>query len=251
MHQRIKYTHDSVEVIESKPLEGLTLAERMIHNESAPINRLHAELLSTIFALLAESWPNNYIQVDSQGDGSNSKQHLVELNWARVSHICRQWRNVALGHSSLWTDIHLDSPKWAQLQMQQCRGSPLKLISNGPLSAEGKIPLNLALTSKFKQLKRVSLLINDEETSQQVANVMFGINSLAPNLESLSLIRLNLPVVDLGMHQGEVSSFNDLLGGGSPRLHSLDLAFVNFSWTSPTLTGLTSLMLASPLQPGQ
>ncbi|PPQ64227.1 hypothetical protein CVT24_008603 [Panaeolus cyanescens] len=236
----IKDTHNCV--VEPNPLESLTLAERRLHNASIPISRLNPDVLSTIFELLAEAWPTEYIDQNSDSDFNC----LVELNWATVSHVCHHWRNVAIANAPLWSDIDMESPKWAQLQLDRCGGSSISLCSEGSFypTEEEKLLLRFAMTSKFAQMKSMSIYIRDEETLQLLVDTMCNPNISAPQLEELFLVGLCSRVVNLRTSNGEIPTFIDLLlRGGSPRLRRLDLAFFNFSWSSLAFTGLTTLML--------
>ncbi|PPR07655.1 hypothetical protein CVT24_003833 [Panaeolus cyanescens] len=287
----------SKSVVEPKAPKDLTLAERRAHNMSTPICRLHTELLSTIFLLLAEDSPTKYNPGSNEPDDSDDLDDLdasddlededasgdlededasddlededasqtgdseeedsaskkkkplppVQLEWATVSHVCHQWRSVAIGCASLWSKIRLESPKWAQLQLERCRGVSLSLLCKSQLSDEAKIQLHFVLSSKLERLKELSIIISDEETLQKVSNVICNPDVETPELERLALFnKSHAPVIDLREHHGEIPLFTDLLiSGGAPRLRSLDLSYFNFSWSSPVFTGLTALRLTS------
>jgi len=87
------------------------------HEEFLPFNpspclvdRLPNELLSYIFLTLAELvLPDNYC-------------------WLRASHICKRWRNVALGTPLLWALVNLSNHDRVVEFIKRSRSVPLRLV---------------------------------------------------------------------------------------------------------------------------
>jgi hypothetical protein len=76
---------------EIKSLEESTRALKSRRNTLAAISRLPPEILATIFTFLsASTW--------------NEKD--VHLDWIRVAHVCRRWREAALDHPRFWNHIN-------------------------------------------------------------------------------------------------------------------------------------------------
>jgi hypothetical protein len=76
---------------EIKSLEESTRALKFRCNTLAPISRLPPETLATIFTFLSTSTWN---------------EEAFHLEWIRVAHVCRQWREVALNHPRFWSHIN-------------------------------------------------------------------------------------------------------------------------------------------------
>ena len=79
-----------------------------------PIFTLPPELLTRIFHFYA-------LEVPPWSDG------VQKLGWIAVTHVCRRWRQVALGDSSLWARITGISPnaKWISEMLFRSRNAPL------------------------------------------------------------------------------------------------------------------------------
>ncbi|KAH9959020.1 hypothetical protein BC827DRAFT_1090255, partial [Russula dissimulans] len=58
-------------------------------NTLAPISRLPPEALAAIFSFVSSS------ALDESG----------HLRWIRVTHVCRQWRQIALNYPRFWSNI--------------------------------------------------------------------------------------------------------------------------------------------------
>ncbi|KAF5341939.1 hypothetical protein D9611_001276 [Ephemerocybe angulata] len=57
------------------------------HNLAAPVNQLFPEILAYIFEL------------------ASAKIRDTSMDWIALSHTCQLWRNIALDHQPLWSDI--------------------------------------------------------------------------------------------------------------------------------------------------
>src|SRR5216683_7288618 len=105
-------------------IEEIDTARELTHslfshrNGLMPISALPPELLSQIFHLHAHQEPPWY------GDGEEQK-----LGWIGVTHVCREWRRVALNDSSLWTTIKEVSPRaqWISEMLVRARMAPLAI----------------------------------------------------------------------------------------------------------------------------
>ncbi|KAI0056497.1 hypothetical protein BV25DRAFT_1813901, partial [Artomyces pyxidatus] len=84
-------------------------------NASAPIAVLFPELLARMFQFLAAEEP------------PISQRH--GRGWIPLTtHICHYWRQIALNHSALWTDISFDlGMKWADTMIARAKAAPLSI----------------------------------------------------------------------------------------------------------------------------
>ncbi|KAI0047186.1 hypothetical protein FA95DRAFT_1470799, partial [Auriscalpium vulgare] len=82
--------------------EATLRALREKRNTLIPICRLPPEVLALVFTYLTGfAW-----------DSVNG--YPYHIRWIVVTHICRRWREVAIQHAGLWTNINLDiGSNWA------------------------------------------------------------------------------------------------------------------------------------------
>ncbi|KZV69377.1 hypothetical protein PENSPDRAFT_753447 [Peniophora sp. CONT] len=117
-------------------------------NVSSPaicyIHGLPTELLSRTFGYLAIIEPLNVDTrsvgdktsqsspvSDSESDASTSHRSYLG-GWARVTHVCARWRNIALSLPTLWSNINLDLPVCLVTEA-------LFRAKDAPLSLEGDL----------------------------------------------------------------------------------------------------------------
>ncbi|KAF6756823.1 hypothetical protein DFP72DRAFT_1044578 [Ephemerocybe angulata] len=93
-------------------LEKEILALKAFRNTMSRTAALPAEILSDIFL---------YVAFDC-------RLNCRPAAWIpRVTHVCRQWRDVAISSPSLWTDICFRTPELMQLMLERSRNAPLTL----------------------------------------------------------------------------------------------------------------------------
>lgn len=201
---------------EIKSLEESTRALKSRRNALAPISRLPSETLATIFTLLsASAWD----------------ERPAHLEWVRVAHVCRRWREAALNHPRFWSYINftkLTSAGMVEI-LARAKMAPLHL----------EVDINRWTTANFEpfegQLEAHISHTRHLTISGYLATALPRLTSSAPTLESLFLshdrigIGINIP--------------DNLLNRTAPNLTSLELQNCNISWKSPLLKGLRNLKL--------
>ncbi|KAF8971187.1 hypothetical protein BDZ97DRAFT_2071437 [Flammula alnicola] len=112
------------------PTEILQL--KHIQNALSPASSIPPEVLCDIFTFVKAA--------------NTGKLHPDEmfgpraLEWVRVTHVCRWWRDVALDASWLWTDITLASRRWAEKMFVRSKEAPLIIYAHfGVLICSGPI----------------------------------------------------------------------------------------------------------------
>ncbi|TEB23193.1 hypothetical protein FA13DRAFT_1640179, partial [Coprinellus micaceus] len=89
-------------------LRAEILALQSHRNTLRPINRLPPEIFSTIFQLVKD-------------DITEAER----VSWIKVTHVCRYWREIALDHASLWSNISFIHPELAKVMHIRSKISPL------------------------------------------------------------------------------------------------------------------------------
>ncbi|TFK60411.1 hypothetical protein BDN72DRAFT_864377 [Pluteus cervinus] len=86
---------------------------RVKRNALLPITILPIDILVEIFKLA----------VTQAEDGSVIPKRIAEISW-----VCRPWREVALGHPILWTDIsHSLSPRWKKAYLERSKPADISI----------------------------------------------------------------------------------------------------------------------------
>ncbi|KAI0312042.1 hypothetical protein OF83DRAFT_693690 [Amylostereum chailletii] len=105
-------------------------------NEVVPVSRLPAELLATVFELvkheaLAYLDGKTTGEDDTEANVSPAARKLRRgLRWVYVSHVCREWRRIALDHAVLWAEINhaIMRRRWSSEMLRRSKGAALELV---------------------------------------------------------------------------------------------------------------------------
>ncbi|KAI9453528.1 hypothetical protein BJY52DRAFT_834031 [Lactarius psammicola] len=212
---------------EIKSLEESIRALKLRRNALTPISSLPTEVITAIFSLLR-------LPVASPLGGKPDHN----LAWLRVTHVCRQWREIALDLPLLWSHVDFTtvSPAGATEILARAKKAPLSL--------EARLPIFRWDDSRFSALQQelrthVSHICHLSISAESVylQRTIEALISPAPILEYLSLsiekYRHRTPL--------RVSIPDTLFNGTTPRLSCLKLCDCNISWKSPLLKGLKNL----------
>ena len=192
-------------------------------NALAPISTLPPELLARIFrfhALVEPPWPS-----------------MQSLGWIRVTHVCREWRQVALDDSSLWATMTGLCPSAAWISESLVRAR------NAPLVIDFEFTPSLKILSKFtphifhiRELRLRNLSPLHYQGVQEICA------SEAPVLEHFELS------LDLAFYPVTFPTFRELGGttlfnGCTPKLRTLSLSQVSIPWSLIPHRQLTQLTI--------
>jgi hypothetical protein len=191
------------------------------------LSRLPPETLATIFAFLSDSAWN---------EGS------VHLEWIRVTHVCRRWREVALDHPRLWSRINfrVTKPIPAGLAeiLARAKMAPLHLEADYTNQGRGYTKVELAHFEVFeRQLEAHIFHTRHLKFTGYFAQMWMVIKrrlvSPTPSLESLSLFGESPP-----RSFPPVTIPDNFLNCTAPKLTTLRLKNCDISWKSSLLKGL-------------
>ena len=186
-------------------------------NALALISRLPPETLATIFSFLLAEW----------------NKEVRYLEWIQVTHVCRRWREAALGYPRFWSHIdftRLTSDGLAEI-LSRAKMAPLLLEAdftrfNWPepmIDAMGEdIEAHISHTRRLR-------------IRGPLCSVFKRLASSALTLESISLSHTS--------KSSQVVIPVDLFNCTAPRLSSLELENCDISWKSPLLKGLRTLKI--------
>ncbi|KAF5337040.1 hypothetical protein D9611_003183 [Ephemerocybe angulata] len=183
-------------------------------NVAVPIGRLPPEVLSNIFLVLKQEHAHKQLPV-----------------CFILSHVCQQWRAIAMDCSSLWSDLSdSDGPKLSELKLSRSRNAPLSIQYLQPNGENEKI-LQLAL-SQVSRLRDIDIYDSCRSNNAfDLVAAFSGFTGNAPLLRSLRIERETMKAED---------QFPDVdLKDIPPSLQILELRNCNIPWTyipiSPSL----------------
>ncbi|KAI0264866.1 hypothetical protein BC834DRAFT_970437 [Gloeopeniophorella convolvens] len=195
-----------------KEAEGLKIRLRSVYsqiNAHLPISLLPPELLSRIFRHLR--------------DDVRSVARSQRLGWATVTHVCQQWRRVALEDASLWGKI---SGVWLKQQwlpevLARSKQAPIDITHH----AQPSHAVFSMLTQLFPRVRTLSLLYIERINS----DLQGILRSEAPSLEELTLERMESTFISLMEKKVPLDRFA-LFDGQAPKLRKIHLDLFRIPW---------------------
>ncbi|KAJ3526209.1 hypothetical protein NMY22_g10257 [Coprinellus aureogranulatus] len=199
------------------------------HNSLSLPNQLPAEILSSIFLLVLY---HHREKVLYHGENEGAR-------WIRVTHVCRHWRQVALGCPTLWAELSFANTALTEVMLSRSRNAPLTVecFSKGGREVEDILRPLLSQSERFRVFW---LGLPSGVEAFNIDAILSNWLGPGPLLESLKLIS----------HQRDCTiEFPPRLGShDAPALKSLTLINCNIrSWGSlPLPHGMTDLYLDPP-----
>ena len=217
---------------EIKSLQKSIRALTLRRNALSPISSLPPEIFEAIFTFLC-------LPVL---EGKMSDHHQARL---LVSHVCHQWREIALNHPFLWSNIDFINPSLAGATEILAR------VKSVPLYLEARVPhfnWDDAQFSTFRKALQAHISdvchLSISAELIRLHKTLGGLTSPAPTLEYLSLFSRG------GYWNSETGDHlfipDTLFRGSAPKLSRLKLFNCEISWSSTLLKGLKHLEMRSP-----
>ncbi|THU78211.1 hypothetical protein K435DRAFT_64027 [Dendrothele bispora CBS 962.96] len=160
--------------------------------------------------------------------------HWRTLAWIRVSHICRHWRNVALGCPALWSHPNFFMSDSVPEMLLRSKSAPLTIrlaLNYGASKVIEAFHTSLEHVARIRELSLATAGHNFERLFPRT-------DQAAPHLHKLILNNLS------GQSLREIIILpEDFLDGNAPCLSHLELKDFHLPWSSPLLKNLTTLKL--------
>ncbi|KDR80740.1 hypothetical protein GALMADRAFT_135857 [Galerina marginata CBS 339.88] len=137
-------------------------------NTFVPISRLPPELLCKIFDFT--TW--------NQTEGS--------LHWIKVTHVCHEWRSIALNSPSLWINLPLQNARWSAEMLSRSKMASLVVDANPPSYRD--FPLE-AVSSALRHISRIIHLSLSDANAGTMQKLLSDLPKSAPRLETLRSLR--------------------------------------------------------------
>ncbi|KAG0709296.1 hypothetical protein DFH29DRAFT_224156 [Suillus ampliporus] len=186
-------------------------------NSLARISCLPPEILATVFRHYVE-------EQDFASHTSNSAPACMT-----VTHVCGQWRQVALECPTLWTFISSASARWIGIMLERSKNAALVVTYNVPVSPRDCLEQILSQLPRIKDLRLYLSVSNVDRIVDLLSS------QPAPLLQIFKFSVMALGLVTLR----DIS--NTIFQGHAPQLQSVELGMCYFSWTSCIFSGLRTL----------
>ncbi|TEB23255.1 hypothetical protein FA13DRAFT_1452893 [Coprinellus micaceus] len=213
---------EAPELLLLQPVEGAQKPPGSNSRSVAHPDRLPVEILCKIFESCVD-------QV------SNGESETERVSWMKITHVSRYWREVALDHASLWSNISFIHPELAKVMLIRSRNSPLIIRFRRSESEEEPRPvLDLAL-SQASRLKVIEVMPGPGTPSDlEFAWVLRTIGTTAPILEKLTMWN-HVRVAN------RYSFPKALLAGFVPALRRIEFREMDIPWGDITVCWPTRL----------
>ncbi|KAL0573389.1 hypothetical protein V5O48_008563 [Marasmius crinis-equi] len=187
------------------------------HNTLVPISRLPTEIIRIILGYCVSH---------------RSTGRPYKLTWLNATHVCRQWRSVALESASIWSQIDFSRPELAREMIARSRAAPLDVVVT-----------RLVLTSRI-----YAVLIEAISNTGRLRTLVLP---AAYHMNGVDLFaRLNKPAPLLHTLDLTAKPYDALpkkpFAGKTPALRKLKITGFHFPLATSLLKNLTTLILQDP-----
>ncbi|TFY68951.1 hypothetical protein EVG20_g3352 [Dentipellis fragilis] len=218
--------------LEMKAIDALGSSVRTRYNGLSSINHLPPEVLAHIFHFLREIYT---ILPNTRYYRSTMSSKLT--GWVQVTHVCRQWRDVALGHPALWSDIAFKLGRnWTDEFLRRSRKFAIAIDCDMLQQREAWYDDMEELITQHLSHTR---LLRLEGFVDDFSPITPALRGRAPLLEKAVLLN------EVNPYGADDSLFlpPDIFDGIAPRLCDLRLQEWVFSWASIAFETLVHLEL--------
>ena len=209
---------------------------KLRRNALQPISSLPPEIFAVIFySLCLPGIPSL---------GGNPSRNRARL---RISHVCHQWREIALNQPQLWSHINFNTVSFAGATKIIDRASSVPLYMEGQYDDDRFGPFLHQLQEFLPHTRHLSIGAGSFGTMYR--GLEDALISPAPSLEYLSLFcrrDVNRVVADEQPINPDIQVIDTLFDGSTPRLSCLILRNCNISWKYSLFKGLKNLEIITP-----
>ena len=172
--------------------------------------------------------------------------HLADLRWIHLTHVCRNWRRIALGMPELWSDIEIASKRhvpFVERQLELCHGVPISIRAYVNQSTQATISAILSSPVVLQHLQELELTCE-----------FFGYAVVDRLVQSLQRPAPSLQRLCINGHKHDPNWIiqKQFFGGVAPRLRELSLCdcrVIPWNWPPLLQEGLVHLRLRSRFEP--
>ena len=218
-------------------------ALKLRRNAFQPISSLPPEIFAAIFSTLCLPGIPSL--------GGKSSRNIARLH---ISHVCHQWREIALNQSQLWSHFNFNTVSLAGATEFLARANSAPLYMEARFSGQYDDHLYRQFLKEVQvhlpHIRHLSIGADSEFVRTTFRKLASTLVSPAPTLEylSLSIRDENRGATDRPLFIPNIQVLDTLFGGSVPRLSCLKLRNCNISWNSPLFKGLKYLEILTPFR---
>ncbi|KAI0314884.1 hypothetical protein OF83DRAFT_1285282 [Amylostereum chailletii] len=236
---------------------------RLSQTPQAPVFRLPPEVVVAIFEIYVSQFQSEVAARTKTWRRKDPRMTLAnsDIAWiASLTHVCQEWRRIALGCSDLWKSTDLAAgTEWCEEMVVRSNSVPLTLyasdfktcdsrrhydptVVSSPPCALKVLFKRTALSSHLHHLKDLTLM-GCSATVMQIVSALA--TTPAPILQSLTVYLKPHPGTK-GWMRREGAEYPVVPATFiAPRLRKLTLESCSLPWTCPVFKNLTHLEVAS------
>lgn len=107
-----------------------TLKRHLNARRSLTISRLPPEILLGIFSLIVEDWGSRLSWNIRWFDRMENYIYAPSYTWLpRITHVCSQWRDIALQSPMLWRHVIVSRRNSLRIMLKRSQGVPISVYS--------------------------------------------------------------------------------------------------------------------------
>ncbi|VDC00281.1 unnamed protein product [Peniophora sp. CBMAI 1063] len=122
--------------------------------EDAGLCHIHRILTTDDILIEIFSYLPSFDSVGPWGAGSENRRPQILV----ASHVCRRWRELAIGCPDLWTHIVVVGPTWIELFIERSQTLPLTVTCHYPLKERSITQKKRVVCAIFNALPRICVL---------------------------------------------------------------------------------------------
>ena len=195
---------------------------KRLSNRRLPVLKLPYEIMGRIFETL---------QSEDESD---------QYRWIRITWVCDDWRQAAIGCASLWMAIPTNhkSDEWVAIILQRSKGAPISIQHQFPIQTNLPLSrLETILTHNFHRLER--LKFTDVSHCCDTQSLFSCFPASAPLLRHLQL-------ETCACNDEYIPNVFRTALQKIPSLETLSLHRCHLPWTKCTFSNLSSLSISYP-----
>ncbi|KAI0317357.1 hypothetical protein OF83DRAFT_1172046 [Amylostereum chailletii] len=217
-------------------LEDITLRLKARRNACRPVFRLPPEVVAEIMTIVAVQSPPHRTRMRAElvRTAADSIRFRANIGWIKLAHVCRPWRQIALGTHTLWAREIFSLRGANAVMLERARSAPISIA----MDARSYVYEANAITIAQDHLTRAREIVVHDAVYGYRSRYSYPVwQDGAPYLSGKDLPALEKIVLDLNPPAPPSATPLDLFS--QPPVHAPRLRYVSFTntfvpWSNPS-----------------